>query len=100
MQSFGLERGIDGSEARHISTREYYTEQYRKAENLKEDIVLLAEQKEQAEEDLSKAKFELKQATLKKDISNAGSHVARAIGSLFISKDQQVIVDPNKQLFE
>lgn len=100
MQSFGLERGIDGSEARHISTREYYTEQYRKAENLKEDIVLLAEQKEQAAEDLSKAKSELKQATLKKDISNAGSHVARAIGSLFTSKDQQVIVDLNKQLFE
>ncbi|RHR55625.1 mobilization protein [Parabacteroides sp. AF17-28] len=100
MQPFGLERGIDGSEARHISTREYYTEQYRKAENLKEDISLLAEQKEKVAEDLSKAKSELKQTTLKKDISNASSNVARAIGSLFTSKDQQVIADLNKQLFE
>lgn len=100
MLPFGLERGIDGSEARHISTREYYTEQYRRAKNIKEDIVLLTEQKEQVSEDLSKAKSELKQATLKKDISNAGSNVARAIGSLFTSKDQQVIADLNKQLFE
>lgn len=100
MLPFGLERGIDGSEARHISTREYYTEQYRRAKNIKEDIVLLTEQKEQVSEDLSKAKSELKQATLKKDISNAGSNVARAIGSLFTSKDQQVIADFNKQLFE
>lgn len=100
MLPFGLERGIDGSEARHISTREYYIEQYRRAKNIKEDIVLLTEQKEQVSEDLSKAKSELKQATLKKDISNAGSNVARAIGSLFTSKDQQVIADLNKQLFE
>lgn len=99
MQSFGLKRGIDGSEARNISTREYYTEQFRKAKNLKEDISLLAEQKEQIADDLLKAKSELKQTTLKKDISNAGSNVARAIGSLFSSKEQQIIAEPNKQLF-
>ena len=100
MQSFGLERGIDGSEARHISTREYYTEQFRKAKNLKEDISLLTEQKEQIADDLLKAKSELKQTTLKKDISNAGSNVARAIGSLFSSKEQQTIAELNKQLFQ
>lgn len=100
MQPFGLERGIDGSEARHISTREYYTEQYRKAENFKEDISLLAEQKEKVAEDLSKAKSELKQTTLKKDISNASSNVARAIGSLFSTKDQQIIQKLNKQIIE
>ena len=100
MQPFGLERGIDGSEARHISTREYYTEQYRKAENFKEDISLLAEQKEKVAEDLSKAKSELKQTTLKKDISNAGSNVARAIGSLFSTKGQQTIAMLNQQIIE
>ena len=100
MQPFGLERGIDGSEARHISTREYYTEQYRKAENLKDDISLLAEQKEKMAEDLSKAKSELKQTTLKKDISNASSNVARAIGSLFSTKDQQTISMLNQQIIE
>ena len=100
MHSFGLERGIDGSEARHISIREYYTEQYRKAKNLKEDIYLLAEQKEKVTEDLSKLKSELKQNTLKKDISNASSNVARAIGSLFSTKDQQIIEKLNKQIIE
>ena len=100
MQPFGLERGIDGSEARHISTREYYTEQCRKAENLKEDISLLAEQKEKVAEDLSRAKSELKQTTLKRDISNASSNVARAIGSLFSTKDQQTIAMLNQQIIE
>ena len=100
MQPFGLKRGVDGSEARHISTPEYYTEQYRKTENLKEDISLLVEQKEKVAEDLSKAKSELKQTTLKKDISNAGSNVARAIGSLFSTKDQQIIEKLNKQIIE
>lgn len=100
MQPFGLKRGVDGSEARHISTPEYYTEQYRKTENLKEDISLLVEQKEKVAEDLSKAKSELKQTTQKKDISNAGSNVARAIGSLFSTKDQQIIEKLNKQIIE
>lgn len=51
-------------------------------------------------EDLSKAKSELKQTTLKKDISNASSNVARAIGSLFSTKDQQTIAMLNQQIIE
>ena len=51
-------------------------------------------------EDLSKAKSELKQTTLKKDISNASSNVARAIGSLFSTKDQHIIEMLNKQIIE
>ena len=60
----------------------------------------MVEQKEKVVEDLSKAKSELKQTTLKKDISNAGSNVARAIGSLFSTKDQQIIEKLNKQIIE
>ena len=60
----------------------------------------MAEQKETVAEDLSKAKSELKQTTLKKDISNASSNVARAIGSLFLLKDQQIIQKQNKQILE
>lgn len=60
----------------------------------------MAEQKEKVTEDLSKLKSELKQNTLKKDISNASSNVARAIGSLFSTKDQQIIEKLNKQIIE
>lgn len=60
----------------------------------------MVEQKEKVAEDLSKAKSELKQTTLKKDISNASSNVARAIGSLFSTKDQHIIEMLNKQIIE
>jgi len=46
MGKYGLERGISGSEARHISTPQYYRELYSKNEELKEDIQYLLEQKQ------------------------------------------------------
>ena len=43
MQKYGLERGIKGSDARHISTRQYYRELFAQNENLKEHIEYLQE---------------------------------------------------------
>ena len=44
MNKYGLLRGIDGSEARHISTQQYYRELVDKNENLKENNKVLQEQ--------------------------------------------------------
>ncbi len=46
MTKYGLKRGIDGSDARHISTPQYYRDLFVKTEDLKEDIVILLENKE------------------------------------------------------
>lgn len=46
MAKYGLKRGIDGSEARHISTLQYYRHLVVKTEDLKEDIEILLENKE------------------------------------------------------
>ncbi|KAA6328202.1 hypothetical protein EZS27_022881, partial [termite gut metagenome] len=46
MQAYGLQRGIEGSKAKHITTGQYYRELYVKNENLKEEIEDLQEQKE------------------------------------------------------
>jgi len=46
-----LQRGIDGSEAKHISTRQYYREIKHLTEDLKADIVELQERKETAQEE-------------------------------------------------
>ncbi len=46
MAKYGLKRGVDGSEARHISTPQYYRDLVVKTEDLKEDIVILLENKE------------------------------------------------------
>ena len=45
MQKYGLQRGIDGSEARHISTQQFYRELFDKNENLKENIEVLQEER-------------------------------------------------------
>jgi hypothetical protein len=47
MGKYGLNRGIDGSQARHITTQQYYRELYARNEDLKESIGYLEEQKEE-----------------------------------------------------
>lgn len=46
MQKYGLERGIKGSDARHISTPQYYRELFAQNEDLKESIGYLEEEKQ------------------------------------------------------
>ncbi|KAA6331847.1 Plasmid recombination enzyme, partial [termite gut metagenome] len=52
MQAYGLQRGIEGSKAKHITTQQYYRELYVKNENLKEEIEDLQEQKEATREEV------------------------------------------------
>jgi hypothetical protein len=48
MSKYGLQRGVDGSEARHITTQQYYRNLYVQKEQMKEDIENLQEQKTEA----------------------------------------------------
>jgi hypothetical protein len=48
MSKYGLQRGVDGSEAKHINTQTYYRELHLKNETLKEDNEVLQEQKDEA----------------------------------------------------
>lgn len=50
MQKYGLERGIKGSDARHISTPQYYRELFAQNEDLKESIGYLEEEKQEVYE--------------------------------------------------
>ncbi len=45
MQKYGLQRGIDGSETKHISTQQFYRDLFVKNENLKKNIEILQEEK-------------------------------------------------------
>lgn len=47
MEKYGLQRGIRGSDARHISTPQYYRDLYVQNEELKEKIECLHEQKQE-----------------------------------------------------
>ncbi|KAA6342138.1 Plasmid recombination enzyme [termite gut metagenome] len=52
MQKYGLQRGIEGSKAKHINTQQYYRELYVKNENLKGEIEDLQEQKAATREEV------------------------------------------------
>ncbi len=47
MNKYGLQRGIKGSDARHITTPQYYRDLYQQNEELKEDIEYLQDQKQE-----------------------------------------------------
>ncbi len=47
MQKYGLQRGVKGSDARHISTGQYYRDLYGKNEALKENIEILQEESQE-----------------------------------------------------
>lgn len=49
MAKYGLLRGIDGSETKHVTTSQYYRDMLTQSEIVQENITRLLEQKEQAE---------------------------------------------------
>lgn len=62
MERFGLERGIRGSEARHVDQYEYYRQCQIKKKDLEQDVAVLATEKEQLgteTQSLEKRKTEL-----------------------------------------
>ena len=65
MKKYGLQRGVDGSEARHVSTQQYYRDIKRQTEELKTEVVELQERKETAREELERAKKEIQTERLK-----------------------------------
>lgn len=96
IQYYGLERGIEGSEARHIATSQYYCDLLNQSGSIQENIGVLLQNKEQAEKELSKIKGEIKAQNLKGTFVNAASSAAEGIGSLLGSpkiKQQQQEID-------
>jgi len=83
MNKYGLQRGVEGSEARHITTQQYYRELFKQNENLKEDNEVLQEQKEEANEELSRIKTEIKTEKLKSSAVDVATSAIEGIGSMF-----------------
>ena len=82
MQKYGLQRGIEGSEALHISTHEYYRSLIAQGKDIQEDVEALLKQKEQAEQELSKIKSEKKTEVLKNTAAQTATTALKGINSL------------------
>lgn len=124
MSKYGLERGIKGSEARHITTGEYYRDIFEKAETVKEEVGLLQHQKaeeqlrlatlqeetnrktselEEKEKQLRQIKSDVVKVGFEKTAKSAGKEVLEGIGALMgnpKAKKLQSEVDSLKQDIE
>ncbi|MEG0591487.1 MAG: MobV family relaxase [Lachnospiraceae bacterium] len=92
MAKYGLQRGIDGSESKHVTTSQYYRDLLTQSESVQKNITQLLEQKEQAEQELSSVKADIKKEKLKNSAADVGTTLLDGIGSLFGSsktKQQQ-----------
>ena len=87
MQGYGLKRGIEGSEARHITNSQYYRDLLNQSESIQADIKNLMEQREQAEKELSRIRGEIKTGELKSEFVSVSTKAVKRFGSLFDNKE-------------
>ena len=108
MSVFGLQRGIKGSEAQHISTHEYYRSLIAQGEDLQANISqLLAKEQEarqviaeaeQAKKDLARIKSEAKKEELKNSATKTATAALDSIGSFLGSNKMSRLEKENAQL--
>lgn len=100
MSRYGLQRGIEGSEAKHISTRQYYRDLMQQTEQLQTDIAQLQDRKETAQEELKQAKKEVQTEKLKGAATTAATNIAESVSSLFGSNKVKSLERENSILHQ
>ena len=98
MAKYGLQRGIEGSTARHKSTTQYYRDTQQLADSLRAEVVDLQQQKESAQEELKRAKKEVQTEKLKGAATTAATNIAESVGSLFGSNKVKTLERENTAL--
>ena len=98
MAKYGLQRGIDGSTARHKSTQQYYRDTQKLVDSLKAEVVDLQERKEAARQELRQAKKEVQTEKLKGAATTAATNIAESVGSFFGSNKVKTLERENTAL--
>lgn len=91
MSKYGLKRGIEGSEARHITTQEFYREVKAMTDTLKADVTELQKQKETTREELNQVQTE----RLKRAATAAATNIAESVGAMFGSNKVKTLEREN-----
>ena len=98
MNKHGLQRGIDGSEAKHISISEYYKSLIGATENLQSELQTLESSKEQLQSELKEVKQGIKVEKLKSSAVTATTAITDSVSSLFGGNKVKRMEEENKQL--
>ena len=83
MNKYGLQRGVDGSLARHISTMQYYKQLVEQQDSLQENIENLPGLEEEAIKKRKQGKGEINVQKMKGAAVNATTAIADGVSSLF-----------------
>lgn len=83
MGKYGLQRGVDGSLARHISTSQYYKELVEQQDSLQVNIETLLGLEEEAQKKLKQVKGEINTQKMKNAAVNATAAIADGVSSLW-----------------
>ena len=83
MAKYGLQRGVRGSEARHVTTAQYYRDLKRQTGELEANVQQLQTEQRQAEQQLDEMKREIKSEKLEAAKTEAKTALVAKVGSLF-----------------
>ncbi len=95
MAKYGLQRGIEDSEARHVDTQQFYREVKAMTDTLKADVTELQKRKATAQEELNRAKKEVQTERLKEAATVAVTNIAESVGAIFGSNKVKTLEREN-----
>lgn len=98
MNKYSLQRGVDGSLARHVSTSQYYKEMIEQQGSIQENIELLLQMEEEAQKKLKQVKSEINTQKLKGAAVNATTAIADGVSSLLGSSKVKRLEAENENL--
>lgn len=98
MNKYGLQRGVDGSLARHISTMQYYKQLVEQQDSLQENIENLLGLEEEAMKKLKQVKGEINVQKMKGAAVNATTAIADGVSSLFSGSKVKKLEAENENL--
>ena len=100
MEKYGLQRGVRGSEARHVTTAQYYRDLKRQTGELETDIQQLQSEKKEAEKRLKQVRKEIGTQKLEAVKTEAKTALIAKVSSLLGSGEIKELKQENVQLHE
>ena len=98
MNKYGLQRGVDGPLAKHISTMQYYKQLVEQQDSLQENIENLLGLEEEAMKKLKQVKGEINVQKMKGAAVNATTAIADGVSSLFGGSKVKRLEEENENL--
>lgn len=100
MEKYGLQRGERGSEARHVTTAQYYRNIQREKKEIESEVLQLRQEKQETQVELIQAKRDIQIDRLKGKASHAVTNIAESVGSLFGSNKFKALEQENTRLYQ